>query len=117
VSEYDIVQDDIYNMNEIGFRIECINRRYVIIYTNIKAVYLADPNCRDWITTIEIISADGFTISTMIILAETVLLEKHFDNNLEVDILFEICRNNVNSPIRTSAIGLLQHLQLLYLPC
>jgi hypothetical protein len=24
--------------------------------------------------------------------------------------------NNVNSPIRTSAIGLLQHLQLLYLP-
>jgi hypothetical protein len=26
------------------------------------------------------------------------------------------CRSNVNSPIRTSAIGLLQHLQLLYLP-
>jgi hypothetical protein len=25
-------------------------------------------------------------------------------------------RNNINSPIRTSAIGLLQHLQLLYLP-
>jgi hypothetical protein len=25
-------------------------------------------------------------------------------------------RNNMNSPIRTSAIGLLQHLQLLYLP-
>jgi hypothetical protein len=24
--------------------------------------------------------------------------------------------NNMNSPIRTSAIGLLQHLQLLYLP-
>jgi hypothetical protein len=27
-----------------------------------------------------------------------------------------MCRNNVNSPIRTSAIGLLQHLQLLDLP-
>jgi hypothetical protein len=27
-----------------------------------------------------------------------------------------IVGNNVNSPIRTSAIGLLQHLQLLYLP-
>jgi len=26
------------------------------------------------------------------------------------------CRNNVNSPVRTSAIGLLQHWQLLYLP-
>jgi hypothetical protein len=26
------------------------------------------------------------------------------------------CRNNVNSPVRTSAIGLLQHLRLLYLP-
>jgi hypothetical protein len=26
------------------------------------------------------------------------------------------CRNNVNSPVRTSAIRLLQHLQLLYLP-
>jgi hypothetical protein len=28
----------------------------------------------------------------------------------------EYCRNNVNSPVRTSAIRLLQHLQLLYLP-
>jgi hypothetical protein len=26
------------------------------------------------------------------------------------------CRNNMNSPVRTSAIGLLQHLRLLYLP-
>jgi hypothetical protein len=32
------------------------------------------------------------------------------------DDAFKYCRNNVNSPIRTSAIGLLQHLQLLYLP-
>jgi len=26
------------------------------------------------------------------------------------------CRNNVNSPVRTNVIGLLQHLQLLYFP-
>jgi hypothetical protein len=30
--------------------------------------------------------------------------------------VYEGCRNNVNSPVRASAIGLLQHLQLLYLP-
>jgi nucleoside-diphosphate-sugar epimerase len=34
------------------------------------------------------------------------------------NMIFDLCTvgNNMNSPIRTSAIGLLQHLQLLYLP-
>jgi hypothetical protein len=42
--------------------------------------------------------------------------------NAEPSYLFEVLTridpvgNNMNSPIRTSAIGLLQHLQLLYLP-
>jgi hypothetical protein len=51
---------------------------------------MADPECRDWITTIETISAGGFTIPAMIILAGSVLLEKHFDNNLKENTLLGI---------------------------
>jgi hypothetical protein len=36
--------------------------------------------------------------------------------NLRAQLIIQSVGNNVNSPIRTSAIGLLQHLQLLYLP-
>jgi hypothetical protein len=44
-------------MDEIGFRIGCLNRRVVITHVNIKAVYLADLEVRDWVTTIETIGA------------------------------------------------------------
>jgi hypothetical protein len=39
-----------------------------------------------------------------------------FGESVRRTIFMSYCWNNVNSPIRTSAIGLLQHLQLLYLP-
>jgi hypothetical protein len=77
-------------MDETGFRIRCLHGRIVITHANTKAVYLADPDVRDWITTVETISAGGFTIPAMIILAGSIMLEKHFDNNLEDDILMAI---------------------------
>jgi len=50
----------------------------VITHTSTKAIYLVDPEIRDWVTIIETISAGGTTIPAMIILAGQVLLEKHF---------------------------------------
>ena len=47
LSEFGIVQDDIYNIDEAGFRISYLNRRIIITYVNTKAVYLVDPDVRD----------------------------------------------------------------------
>jgi len=77
-------------MDETGFRIGCLNRRIVITYTNTKAVYLVDLEVRDWVTTIETISAGGWTIPAMIILSSAVMLEKHFSNDLDDNTLFGI---------------------------
>jgi hypothetical protein len=88
--EFNILQDDVYNMDETGFRIGCLNGRVVITHTNTKAVYLADPEIRDWVTTIETIGAGGTTIPSMIILAGSVMLEKHFQNDLDDNTLLGI---------------------------
>jgi len=47
LGEWGVCQEDVYNMDETGFRVGCINSRYVITHTNTKNVYLADPECRD----------------------------------------------------------------------
>jgi hypothetical protein len=77
-------------MGKTGFRIGCLNRRIVITHTYTKAVYMADPDVRDWITIIETISASGSAIPGMIILSGSVLLQKHFNNNLDDKTLFGI---------------------------
>jgi len=90
LTEFSIIQDDIFNMDETGFRIRCLNRRIVITHISTKAVYLADPEVRDWVSTIETISIGGWTISVIIILSRTVILKKHFNNDLDDDTLITI---------------------------
>jgi len=85
---YRIDPADIYNIDETGFRIGCINRRIVITYANTKAVYLSDPENRDYITSIECICGDRSTIPPIIILKGAVLLEAYFRNNLDGNTLF-----------------------------
>jgi len=62
----------------------------IITHHGNKQVYLANPDNRELITSVECISAGGFAIAPMIIMAGKVLLEKHFDNNMDDDVLFAI---------------------------
>jgi len=77
-------------MDETGFRIGYISGHTVITHANIKAVYLADPDVRDWVIIVETISARGFAIPAMIILARVILIEKYFNNNLDNNSLLAI---------------------------
>jgi DDE superfamily endonuclease len=61
----------------------------VITHLNTKAVYLSDPDNREMVTSVECISGGGFVIASMIILAGSVLIEKHFDNSIDDDVLFD----------------------------
>ena len=90
LEEFGILQDDCFNFDESGFRIGCLNGRIVIIHTNIKAIYLADPDIRESITAIECVSAGGWAIPSMLILAGSLFLQKHFENDLDENTLFGI---------------------------
>ncbi|PMD58567.1 uncharacterized protein K444DRAFT_723981 [Hyaloscypha bicolor E] len=77
-------------MDETGFRISILNRKIIIIYLNTKAVYLADPNNRESLTAIETIFARGKAITLFLILKGEILVEAHFDNDLDTELVFAI---------------------------
>ena len=77
-------------MDETGFRIRVLAGRVVITHLTTKAVYLADPDNRELVTTVETICGDSTTIPPMLILKGEVLLKKYFDNDLKNDTLFTV---------------------------
>ncbi|KAI0994129.1 hypothetical protein K3495_g14054 [Podosphaera aphanis] len=83
-----IKPEKIWNFDETGFRIGCLNGQLVLIWAEQKAVYLIDPENRDYVTYIEAISANGKTIPPIVILSGALLLEKFFGNNLDDGVLF-----------------------------
>jgi len=56
-----IVDDDVWNMNETGFRIGCDIPQWVITFEAVKALIMTDPDNRDYITSAEAISGGGLT--------------------------------------------------------
>jgi hypothetical protein len=83
IIKYGIKSADIYNIDKTGFRIGVIAGRVIITHLSTKAVYLADPDNRESITAVETVCADCSTIPLMLILKGDVLLERHFENDLE----------------------------------
>jgi hypothetical protein len=81
--KYGIDTANVYNIDETGFYIRVIVGRIVITHLTTKAIYLADPDNRESLTTVETVCADGSTIPPMLILKGDVLLEKYFENDLE----------------------------------
>ena len=75
-------------MDETGFRISVLNRKIIITYLNTKAVYLADPDNRELLTMIKTISARGKAIILFLILKGEILVEAHFNNNLDTESVF-----------------------------
>jgi hypothetical protein len=81
VAEYGILPDDLYNMDETGFRIG-VGRAHKIVTrrNNKERLYLSDPNNRESITSIETICADGSEIPPLVILSMQTHLEGTFQN-------------------------------------
>lgn len=68
VRKYGVLEDDIYNMDETGYRIGC-GRAHTIVTTKPQSrQYLPDPENRIHISSIECISAGGFVLPSTIIL-------------------------------------------------
>jgi hypothetical protein len=58
---------NLYNFDEIGFRIGCLASQ--IIFTQMdKQVYISDPDNRELVTSMESIDGEGGTIDLMLIM-------------------------------------------------
>jgi hypothetical protein len=75
-------------MDKTGFYIGVLNGKIIIIYLNMKAVYLADPDNRELLTVIETVSAGSKAIVLFLILKGEILLEEYFNNNLNTELVF-----------------------------
>jgi hypothetical protein len=60
----------------------------VITRLNTEAVYLSNLDNREMVSSVECINGGGFALKLMIILAGSILMEKHFDNGIDDGVLF-----------------------------
>jgi hypothetical protein len=88
LEKFGICFEDVWNMDETGFYIGILNGKIVITHLNTKAVYLADPDNRELLTAIETVSARGEAITPFLILKGEILLEEHFNNDLNAETVF-----------------------------
>ena len=81
IFQYGIDPDDVYNFDETGFAMGLTATARVIT----RAEYygrrsLLQPGNREWVTTIECISASGWALPTCVIFKGRVCIESWFDN-------------------------------------
>ena len=67
---------DIWNMDETGFRIGCGRAQIVITLDPRKPLYMTDPDNHDYITSVECISSAGDVILPLLILSGIHILHK-----------------------------------------
>jgi hypothetical protein len=86
--KYEILPDNTWNFDETGWRIGCLQGRIVFTFPDVAAVYMSDPDVREMCTGLEAISGGGRKAPSMLILPGTELLEHHFNNNIDSEVLF-----------------------------
>ncbi len=97
-TSHEVENRDMYNFNEIRFRVGCGRQQKVITKEEKARVFLEDPENRDFISSIECMSGDGSVISNMIILSGKSHLEKFFlHNNLYGNITMAVSDTGYNN--------------------
>jgi hypothetical protein len=79
LEEEDLKVENIWNMDEIGFRVGCLSRKSLIVTRKeVKKAYLADPRDRTLVISVECISALGELLNPLFILLQKVFLPWFF---------------------------------------
>jgi hypothetical protein len=111
--EYNIKDENIYNADETGWRVGCLNGRVVFTFPDVLAVYMASLETRESVTSIECISATGSYIPGFLILPGQLLLEGQFDNDIHPDCIFATNKETGSGFINDIlAIDWLEHFEL-----
>jgi hypothetical protein len=95
--KYKITQDDLYNIDKTSFWIGCLGGQLVITHLNTKAVYLSNLDNCVIVLSVECISSSEFALKLMIILAKSILMEKHFNNAIGNGVLFGISESSYSN--------------------
>jgi hypothetical protein len=85
IKSWGVQNEDIYNMDETGFRIGVGRAHEVITRVTSKRRYLSDPDNRDYITSIECICASGKVLPSLIIIKAASLQERWIVDELAPD--------------------------------
>ncbi len=85
VEEYQIIVENIYSMDEMGFPIGIIQNAQVIIYSSIKMKYQAQSGHQEWVTVVEYVYADESSIPLLIIFKGEYLLDSWMLNDAPHD--------------------------------
>jgi hypothetical protein len=112
IEENGIQPEDIYNFDETGFAMGLISSQKVVT----RAEYygrrsILQPGNREWVTAIETICADGYSLPPCIIFKGQVYIAGWFESNLPGDWRIEVSNNGWT----TDAIGL-RWLQKIFIP-
>ena len=87
-NKWGILDEDISNFDETGFQIGVISGEKVIVPVDCQVAYQADPDNRELVTLVETLNYGGQRVPSMIIFKGAYHLRKHFDNDLDGDVLF-----------------------------
>jgi hypothetical protein len=68
VEQFDILSENIYNMDETGFSIGAIKSAYVVVNKEIQSRSIIHPGRQEWVTVIECISTNGNALPPFFIL-------------------------------------------------
>ncbi|OOQ84502.1 hypothetical protein PEBR_29779 [Penicillium brasilianum] len=112
IDEKGIQPEDIYNFDETGFAMGLISSQKVVT----RAEYygrprLLQPGNREWVTAIEAICADGYSLPPCIVFKGKVAIAGWFNENLPKDWRIEVSANGWT----THEIGL-RWLQKIFIP-
>jgi hypothetical protein len=89
VKEFNIKDKNIYNADEIGWRIRCLNRRIIFMFPNVSAIYMSSLETQEFITIIKCISATSSYIPGFLILPSILLINRQFNNNIYPNYIFK----------------------------
>ena len=83
--ELGVLDKDTWNMDESGFFCGVTKSSYVVIERGMKRAFVNNPLNRDWITSVEAISADGRVLPPLLIMAGKVHLQGWYQQQLPGD--------------------------------
>ena len=76
-----IADEDVWNMDETGFRVGYGKAHWVVTLDHDKPLLLTDPDNRKYLTSVETINGGRLSIPLMLIISGNVILEKWAKEN------------------------------------
>jgi DDE superfamily endonuclease len=86
VTEHQIKPANTWNMDEKGTLMGCITREHILVPKEEKKAFIRQDGKREWVSSLECVSAGGDSIKTFLIVKATYIKEDYFNSGLDITI-------------------------------